>query len=154
MIQDFDDPTQVKNYKFGNAKLVEVEPLAPLSDEKIRYHRELRRKEHGWKKPELVLIEGESIPEGVDPMTVRFIPKKHPFALNKNETEEDWSEDVARRRLRQRSGRPEKEQQRSRQQLDRLRREMEAKEAALKQRVCSAGSLRLSGSCNRPRCRT
>lgn len=131
VIADFEDPTRVRDYKLGNAQLVELEPLSPLTEEKRRYHRELRRKEHGWKKPEHVLVEGEPIPEGIDPMTVRFIPKKHPFALSSDDAEEPWSEDTARRRLRQRRGRPEKELERSRQQLDRVRTEMKQRDAAL-----------------------
>ena len=38
-------------------------------------------KEHGWLKPQVILVEGDPVPEGVDPRTVRFIPAKHPFAL-------------------------------------------------------------------------
>ncbi|GJP36419.1 hypothetical protein CLOM_g20929 [Closterium sp. NIES-68] len=128
VIREFDDPTSVRNYRIGNATLVELEPLPPLTSEKMEYHRQQRRKEHGWKKPELVLVEGDPVPEGVDPMTVRFIPRRHPFSLNQGEGEEELSEEVARRRLMQRRGRPEKEQERSRRQLERLRREVEEKD--------------------------
>jgi len=64
VIADFEDPTRVRDYRLGNAQLVELEPLAPLSEEKVRFHRELRRKEHGWKKPEHVLVEGRRCPQG------------------------------------------------------------------------------------------
>ncbi|CAI7824724.1 unnamed protein product [Closterium sp. NIES-53] len=133
VIREFDDPTSVRNYRIGNATLVELEPLPPLTNEKMEYHRQQRRKEHGWKKPELVLVEGDPVPEGVDPMTVRFIPRRHPFSLNQGEGEEELSEEVARRRLMQRRGRPEKEQERSRRQLERLRREVEERDRVEKE---------------------
>ncbi|CAI7834414.1 unnamed protein product [Closterium sp. NIES-54] len=201
--------------------LVQMEPLPPLTAEKMEFHRQQRQKEHGWKKPQVVLVEGDPVPDGVDPMTVRFIPRRHPFALNQvrfflhhvslllpcciaclvsfiltdhactvsfalpsspcsslppsrilatslrfnlhppsvsfilvdsslpspyvalsfslralllltlslqDESDEILSEDVARRRLKQRRGRPEKEQERSRRQLQQLRQEVEGRE--------------------------
>ncbi|GJP51902.1 hypothetical protein CLOM_g11030 [Closterium sp. NIES-68] len=128
VISQYDDPTSVLNYRIGNSMLVEMEPLPPLTAEKMEFHRQQRQKEHGWKKPQVVLVEGDPVPEGIDPMTVRFIPRRHPFALNQDESEEQLSEEVARRRLKQRRGRPEKEQERSRRQLQQLRQEVEGRE--------------------------
>ncbi|CAI5518743.1 unnamed protein product, partial [Closterium sp. Naga37s-1] len=134
VISQYDDPTSVLNYRVGNTMLVQMEPLPPLTAEKMEFHRQQRQKEHGWKKPQVVLVEGDPVPDGVDPMTVRFIPRRHPFALNQDESDEILSEDVARRRLKQRRGRPEKEQERSRRQLQQLRQEVDGRERIVEER--------------------
>ena len=45
VIGEFDAPTAIRNYRLGSAQLVELEPpLAPLTEEKMSYHRQLRQK--------------------------------------------------------------------------------------------------------------
>lgn len=129
IIQEYDSPTEVRDYKIGDSELKEVGYLPPLSEEKRRQHREARMREHGWKKLEMVLVEGDTIPEGVDAKAVRFIPRKHPFALNQSEKTEEWSEEVVRRRLKQRRGRPEKDREEARKRLDMFRDENVAAKA-------------------------
>lgn len=112
----------MKNYRFGNLELKEMAKLAPLSEEKRRLHREARLAEHGWKQREIILVEGDELPEGVDEKAVRYIPKTHPFALSQQEKEEEWSEEVIKRRLNQRRGRPEKKRLEAERHLRGLRR--------------------------------
>eukprot|EP00897_Mesotaenium_endlicherianum_P009348 jgi/Mesen1/8441/ME000475S07703 len=123
VIEGYDDPTRVRSYEIDNTRLAEFEPLPPLSEEKIRRHRELRMAEHGWKKPEATLVEGDAVPPGVDPKAVRYIPRKHPFALAQDEVQEKLTEEVILRRLKQRSGRPEKEKEEIQRRLARWRME-------------------------------
>lgn len=137
VIRGYDSPTAVRDYSVDNAVLTEVEPLAPLSEERMRAARVARMREHGWQKPKVVLVEGDPVPEGIDPRAVRFIPQRHPFALPQSQADEEWSEDVVRRRLRQRRGLPEKERELSQRRLARLRAEQAGLEGAAAAKAAS-----------------
>lgn len=68
--------------------------LAPvtLTEEQQAVHQKRRSRAYQWKRPKLFLKEGDSIPPGVDPDTVRWIPANHPFATTTSEIDEDLAQ--------------------------------------------------------------
>ncbi|XP_022857673.1 protein MULTIPLE CHLOROPLAST DIVISION SITE 1-like [Olea europaea var. sylvestris] len=59
-------------------KLYRLAPVT-LPKEQQSIHQKRRSHAYQWKRPTMFL-EGDSVPPGVDPNTVRWIPSNHPFA--------------------------------------------------------------------------
>ncbi len=91
----FEDPFNNPLVKVGKknpivkmcGKLFRLAPVT-LTEEKRASHQNRRVQAYKWKRPSLFLVEGEPVPEGVDPEEVRWIPSNHPFATTKNYIEE------------------------------------------------------------------
>ncbi|CAK9193886.1 unnamed protein product [Sphagnum troendelagicum] len=91
----FEDPFNYPLVKVGKknpivkmcGKLFRLAPVT-LTEEKRASHQNRRVQAYKWKRPSLFLVEGEPVPEGVDPEEVRWIPSNHPFATTKNYIEE------------------------------------------------------------------
>ncbi|KAJ3706844.1 hypothetical protein LUZ61_010549 [Rhynchospora tenuis] len=78
--------------------------LAPttLTKEQQLTHQERRARAYQWKRPKVFLKEGDPVPPGVDPDSVRFIPSNHPFAS----TSSDINEETVRNNVFQKGGVP------------------------------------------------
>ncbi|KAJ4746609.1 hypothetical protein LUZ62_081014 [Rhynchospora pubera] len=78
--------------------------LAPttLTKEQQLTHQERRARAYQWKRPKVFLKEGDPVPPGVDPDSVRFIPSNHPFAS----TSSDINEETVRNNVYQKGGVP------------------------------------------------
>ncbi|KAL2895225.1 Protein MULTIPLE CHLOROPLAST DIVISION SITE 1 [Bienertia sinuspersici] len=78
--------------------------LAPvtLTEEQRTIHQKRRSRAYQWKRPKVFLKEGDSIPDDVDPDSVRWIPANHPFAT----TVSDIDEDLAQNNVYQKHGVP------------------------------------------------
>ncbi|XP_066349053.1 protein MULTIPLE CHLOROPLAST DIVISION SITE 1-like [Miscanthus floridulus] len=65
--------------------------LAPvrLTKEQQEMHQKRRSRAYQWKRPTVLLREGDSLPPDVDPDTVRWIPANHPFAAASSEVDEE-----------------------------------------------------------------
>lgn len=72
-------------------KVFRLTPVA-LTEEKALNHQNRRVRAYQWKRPTLFLKEGDPIPTGVDPDTVRWIPANHPFATANNDIDEDFAQ--------------------------------------------------------------
>jgi hypothetical protein len=91
----FEDPFNNPLVKVGKknpiikmcGKLFRLAPVT-LTEEKRVSHQSRRVQAYKWKRPSVFLVEGEPVPEGVDPEEVRWIPSNHPFATTKNYIEE------------------------------------------------------------------
>lgn len=68
-------------------KAFKMQPVT-LTEEKMLRHQNRRVQAYQWKRPTVFLVEGEQIPDGADPDTVRWIPPNHPFATAKNDFDE------------------------------------------------------------------
>eukprot|EP00850_Spirogloea_muscicola_P009772 SM000055S18306 [mRNA] locus=s55:669843:671630:- [translate_table: standard] len=87
-------------------------PVRELTTEDMAMQRERRRKVMRWQKTDMILVEGQALPAGIDPARVRWIPEKSPFAwMNGSEEATPEIEALIKRRLRQQTGRPEKAKQ-------------------------------------------
>lgn len=72
-------------------KVFRLTPVT-LTEEKALSHQNRRVRAYQWKRPTLFLKEGDPIPPGVDPDTVRWIPANHPFATASNDIDEDFAQ--------------------------------------------------------------
>lgn len=72
-------------------KVFRLTPVT-LTEEKVLSHQNRRVRAYQWKRPTLFLKEGDPIPPGVDPDTVRWIPANHPFATASNDIDEDFAQ--------------------------------------------------------------
>ncbi|KAH9316339.1 hypothetical protein KI387_024966, partial [Taxus chinensis] len=91
----FNNPMVKMSEKNSTVKICgKVFRLAPvtLTDEKALNHQNRRIRAYQWKRPTVFLKEGDPIPEGVDPETVRWIPANHPFATASNDIDEDFAQ--------------------------------------------------------------
>lgn len=68
-------------------KAFRLQPVT-LTEDKMLSHQNRRVQAYQWKRPTVFLVEGEQIPVGVDPDTVRWIPPNHPFATARNDFDE------------------------------------------------------------------
>ncbi|KAI5063285.1 hypothetical protein GOP47_0021832 [Adiantum capillus-veneris] len=68
-------------------KAFRLQPVT-LTEEKMLSHQNRRVQAYQWKRPTVFLVEGEQIPDGADPDTVRWIPPNHPFATARNDFDE------------------------------------------------------------------
>ncbi|KAK8955815.1 hypothetical protein KSP40_PGU002482 [Platanthera guangdongensis] len=68
--------------------------LAPvtLTQEEQLIHQRRRSRAYQWKRPTIFLKEGDPVPPGVDPDTVRWIPDNHPFASTATELDESLAQ--------------------------------------------------------------
>ncbi|KAK8935986.1 hypothetical protein KSP39_PZI012886 [Platanthera zijinensis] len=68
--------------------------LAPvtLTQEEQLIHQRRRSRAYQWKRPTFFLKEGDPVPPGVDPDTVRWIPDNHPFASTATELDESLAQ--------------------------------------------------------------
>lgn len=82
-------------------KAFRLQPVT-LTEEKMQSHQSRRVQAYQWKRPTVFLVEGEKIPDGADPDTVRWIPPNHPFATARN----DFDEAAAERNVYQTRGVP------------------------------------------------
>eukprot|EP00250_Pteridium_aquilinum_P017659 c23724_g1_i1 orf=169-1176(+) len=91
----YDDPFNNPMVKVGErnsvvkmyGKAFRLQPVT-LTEEKMTSHQNRRVQAYQWKRPTVFLVEGDQIPDGVDPDTVRWIPPNHPFATAKNDFDE------------------------------------------------------------------
>lgn len=72
-------------------KVFRLTPVT-LTEEKVLSHQNRRVRAYQWKRPTLFLKEGDPLPPGVDPDTVRWIPANHPFATASNDIDEDFAQ--------------------------------------------------------------
>lgn len=72
-------------------KVFRLTPVS-LTEEKVLSHQNRRVRAYRWKRPTLFLKEGDPIPPGVDPDTVRWIPANHPFATASSDIDEDFAQ--------------------------------------------------------------
>ncbi|CAI9115274.1 OLC1v1016132C3 [Oldenlandia corymbosa var. corymbosa] len=105
----YDDPFNNPMVKVGKSNSTvemcgRVYKLAPvtLTKEQQAIHQKRRSRAYQWKRPQVFLKEGDSIPPDVDPDTVRWIPANHPFAT----TASDIDEDLAQNNVYQKHGVP------------------------------------------------
>lgn len=68
-----------------------VQPVT-LTEEKVQSHQSRRTQAYRWKRPVIFLNEGDTVPEGVDPEEVRWIPANHPFATTNNYIDEELAQ--------------------------------------------------------------
>ncbi|KAH7280970.1 hypothetical protein KP509_36G023000 [Ceratopteris richardii] len=87
MVKIDDKNTVVKMH----GKAFRLQPVT-LTREKMLNHQNRRIQAYQWKRPTVFLVEGEQIPDGVDPDTVRWIPPNHPFATARNDFDEAAAE--------------------------------------------------------------
>ncbi|XP_057826874.1 protein MULTIPLE CHLOROPLAST DIVISION SITE 1 isoform X2 [Cryptomeria japonica] len=91
----FNNPLVRMSEKNSTVKICgKVFRLAPvtLTEEKAMNHQNRRIRAYQWKRPTVFLKEGDPVPEGVDPETVRWIPSNHPFATASNDIDEDFAQ--------------------------------------------------------------
>ncbi|KAF8377952.1 hypothetical protein HHK36_031341 [Tetracentron sinense] len=105
----YDDPFNNPLVKVGKSNSTiemcgKVYRLAPvtLTEEQQSIHQKRRSRAYQWKRPTMFIKEGDSIPQDVDPDTVRWIPANHPFAT----TVSDIDEDLAQNNVYQKHGVP------------------------------------------------
>ncbi|KAJ7539312.1 hypothetical protein O6H91_11G086800 [Diphasiastrum complanatum] len=92
----YDDPFNNPMVKAGSknplvrmcGKIFRLAPVT-LTEEKVVSHQNRRLQAYQWKRPVVFLNEGDSVPNGVDPEEVRWIPSNHPFATTTNYIDED-----------------------------------------------------------------
>ncbi|CAN0924283.1 Protein MULTIPLE CHLOROPLAST DIVISION SITE 1 [Linum grandiflorum] len=106
---DYDDPFNNPFVKAGKSDSTvevcgKVYKLAPvtLTKEEQATHQRRRSRAYQWKRPTLFLKEGDSVPDDVDPDSVRWIPANHPFAT----TTSDIDENLAQTNVHQKHGVP------------------------------------------------
>lgn len=94
----YEDPFNNPMMKVGErnsvkmyGKMFRLQPVT-LTEEKMLSHQSRRVQAYQWKRPTVFLIEGEPIPDGIDPDTVRWIPSNHPFATAKHDIDEAAAE--------------------------------------------------------------
>lgn len=91
----FNNPLVRMSEKNSTVKICgKVFRLAPvtLTEEKATKHQNRRIRAYQWKRPTVFLKEGDPVPEGVDPETVRWIPANHPFATATNDIDENFAQ--------------------------------------------------------------
>eukprot|EP00252_Welwitschia_mirabilis_P018530 TRINITY_DN4116_c0_g1_i1.p1 TRINITY_DN4116_c0_g1~~TRINITY_DN4116_c0_g1_i1.p1 ORF type:complete len:319 (-),score=43.58 TRINITY_DN4116_c0_g1_i1:182-1138(-) len=87
----FNNPLVKVNEKASTMKMCgKVYQLAPvtLTEDKVLSHQNRRMRAYRWKRPTMFLKEGDPLPPGVDPDTVRWVPANHPFATASNDIDE------------------------------------------------------------------
>ncbi|CAA3001470.1 MULTIPLE CHLOROPLAST DIVISION SITE 1 isoform X2 [Olea europaea subsp. europaea] len=71
-------------------KLYRLAPVT-LPKEQQSIHQKRRSRAYQWKRPTMFLKE-DSVPPGVDPDTIRWIPSNHPFATTSSNVDEDLAQ--------------------------------------------------------------
>ncbi|CAN1163075.1 Protein MULTIPLE CHLOROPLAST DIVISION SITE 1 [Linum perenne] len=96
---EYDDPFNNPFVKAGKSNSTvevcgKVYKLAPvtLTKEEQATHQRRRSRAYQWKRPTMFLKEGDSVPDDVDPDSVRWIPANHPFATTTSDIDENLAE--------------------------------------------------------------